>query len=137
MRDAIDLLLPKLAKVISNVAKFAVQWKGVPTLAYTHLQPGLYFENTICHCQMTCLLTLTFPIAQLITVGKRAAQWAQDLMFDLEIIEHVRNGIKFRGAFLVYLPLSRLSPGPKSPLFIGLNNICAKDTNDFTYYHHY
>jgi adenylosuccinate lyase len=38
-------------------------------------------------------------IAQLITVGKRAAQWAQDLMFDLESIELVRNGLKFRGTF--------------------------------------
>ncbi|KAI5861614.1 L-Aspartase-like protein [Durotheca rogersii] len=75
MRDAIDLLLPKLAKVISNLAKFALQWKDTPTLAYTHLQP-----------------------AQLITVGKRAAQWAQDLLFDLESFEHVRNGLKFRGA---------------------------------------
>ncbi|KAK6531719.1 adenylosuccinase ade13, variant 2 [Orbilia ellipsospora] len=36
--------------------------------------------------------------AQLITVGKRAAQWAQDLMFDLETIEGVRDGLKFRGA---------------------------------------
>ncbi|KAK0629503.1 L-Aspartase-like protein [Bombardia bombarda] len=75
MRDAMDLLLPKLAKVISNLAKFAVEWKATPTLAYTHLQP-----------------------AQLITVGKRAAQWAQDLMFDLESIEHVRSELKFRGA---------------------------------------
>jgi adenylosuccinate lyase len=47
MRDAMDLLLPKLAKVISNFAKFAVEWKGEPTLAYTHLQPGLY--STIYH----------------------------------------------------------------------------------------
>lgn len=70
-----DLLLPKLAKVISKLAKFAVEWKAMPTLAYTHLQP-----------------------AQLITVGKRAAQWAQDLMLDLESIEHVRDGLKFRGA---------------------------------------
>ncbi|KZZ90194.1 adenylosuccinate lyase [Moelleriella libera RCEF 2490] len=36
--------------------------------------------------------------AQLITVGKRAAQWAQDLVFDLESIEHVRNGLLLRGA---------------------------------------
>lgn len=75
MRDGIDLLLPKLAKVISNLSKFAVQWKAEPTLAYTHLQP-----------------------AQLITVGKRAAQWAQDLSMDLELIEFERKRLKFRGA---------------------------------------
>ncbi|KAF2130200.1 Adenylosuccinate lyase [Dothidotthia symphoricarpi CBS 119687] len=75
MRDAMDILLPKLAKVLSNLSKFALQWKSEPTLAYTHLQP-----------------------AQLITVGKRAAQWAQDLLFDLETIEHVRQTLQFRGA---------------------------------------
>ncbi|KAF3924292.1 hypothetical protein ABW21_db0206683 [Orbilia brochopaga] len=75
MRDAMDILLPKLAKAIWNLAQFAIKWKAEPTLAYTHLQP-----------------------AQLITVGKRAAQWAQDLIFDLENIEDVRNGLKFRGA---------------------------------------
>jgi adenylosuccinate lyase len=75
MRDAMDLLLPKLAKVLSNLSNFAMQWKSEPTLAYTHLQP-----------------------AQLITVGKRAAQWAQDLLFDLEAIEHVRSHLQFRGA---------------------------------------
>jgi adenylosuccinate lyase len=75
MKDAMDLLLPKLAKVISNLSKFALRWKSEPTLAYTHLQP-----------------------AQLITVGKRAAQWAQDLLFDLQAIENVREGLQFRGA---------------------------------------
>lgn len=40
MRDAMGILLPKLAKVIDNLAKFAMQWKATPTLAYTHLQPG-------------------------------------------------------------------------------------------------
>ncbi|KAL7943378.1 adenylosuccinate lyase [Trichoderma barbatum] len=75
MRQAMDLLLPKLAKVISNLAKFAMEWKAKPTLAYTHLQA-----------------------AQLITVGKRAAQWAQDLVFDLESIEHARDGLLLRGA---------------------------------------
>ncbi|KAK1594165.1 adenylosuccinate lyase [Colletotrichum navitas] len=75
MRDAMDLLLPRLAKVVSNLCKLAREWKATPALAYTHLQP-----------------------AQLITVGKRAAQWAQDLVFDLESIEHVRNGLLLRGA---------------------------------------
>ncbi|KAG5972859.1 hypothetical protein E4U58_006000 [Claviceps cyperi] len=75
MRDALDILLNKLAKVISNLAAFANQWKSEPTLAYTHFQS-----------------------AQPITVGRRAAQWAQDLMMDLEAIEAVRSGLKFRGA---------------------------------------
>ncbi|RKU49688.1 adenylosuccinase ade13 [Coniochaeta pulveracea] len=75
MRDALDLLSKKLAKVISNLSAFALKWKAEPTLAYTHLQA-----------------------AQLITVGKRAAQWAQDLMLDLHSIEQVRKELHFRGA---------------------------------------
>ncbi|KAI1095678.1 adenylosuccinate lyase [Rostrohypoxylon terebratum] len=81
MREAMDLLLPKLAKVIRlliqctyNLSNFAQQWKDEPTLGYTHYQP-----------------------AQLITVGKRAAQWIQELVMDLEDIEHVRKELQFRG----------------------------------------
>lgn len=48
MRDAMDIIIKRLAKVIYNLSKFALKWKAEPTLAYTHLQP-----------------------AQLITVGKR------------------------------------------------------------------
>ncbi|KAM3504451.1 hypothetical protein MY11210_008349 [Beauveria gryllotalpidicola] len=75
IKDGLDLILNKLAKVISNLAAFALKWKAEPTLAYTHLQA-----------------------AQLITVGKRAAQWAQDLMLDLHSIEQARDELKFRGA---------------------------------------
>ncbi|KAK0715960.1 adenylosuccinate lyase [Lasiosphaeris hirsuta] len=75
MRDAMDLLLPKLAKVIHNFSQFALQTKDIPTLAYTHYQP-----------------------AQLISVGRRAAQWAQDLMMDLKNIEIRRRDLLFRGA---------------------------------------
>ncbi|KAI0021623.1 Adenylosuccinate lyase [Xylariomycetidae sp. FL0641] len=75
MKDALDILVGRLAKVLQNMASFALEWKSEPTLAWTHLQA-----------------------AQLITVGKRVAQWAQDLMFDLECIEAVRDGLKFRGA---------------------------------------
>ncbi|KAI1416624.1 adenylosuccinate lyase [Hypoxylon sp. FL1857] len=93
MRDAMDLLLPKLAKVIryvnqpqrqlshvikcalwDNLSNFAQQWRDEPTLGYTHYQP-----------------------AQMITVGKRAAQWIQELVMDLEDIEHVRKELQFRG----------------------------------------
>lgn len=75
MREAMDILLPKLAKVIFNLKSFAEQWKSEPTLGWTHYQP-----------------------AQMITVGKRAAGWAQELMMDLHNIEHVRKELKFRGA---------------------------------------
>ncbi|KAI1484971.1 adenylosuccinate lyase [Biscogniauxia mediterranea] len=75
IRDALDLLTKKIAKVISNLASFAIKWKAEPTLAYTHLQA-----------------------AQLTTVGKRASSWIQDLMFDLHSIEQVRCELKLRGA---------------------------------------
>ncbi|KAJ4304418.1 adenylosuccinase ade13 [Collariella sp. IMI 366227] len=72
---ALDLILPKLAKVIQNLQQFALQYKDMPVLGFTHYQP-----------------------AQLITVGKRAAQWIQELMMDLEDIETVREKLQFRGA---------------------------------------
>ncbi|RKF60264.1 Adenylosuccinate lyase [Golovinomyces cichoracearum] len=75
LRDGLDLLLPKLAIIIHKLSSFAIQYKDMPTLGYTHYQP-----------------------AQLITVGRRAAQWVQDLMMDLDDIEKVRADIKFRGA---------------------------------------
>lgn len=75
MRDALDLLIPKLAKVLSNLQSFALEWKNEPTLSFTHLQP-----------------------AQISTVGKRAAAWAQDLLMDLNEFERVRADLKFRGA---------------------------------------
>lgn len=75
MRDGLDLLLPELATVIHKLSQFAIQYKDMPTLGFTHYQP-----------------------AQLITVGRRAAQWVQDLMMDLEDIEKVRADLRFRGA---------------------------------------
>jgi len=75
LRDGLDNLLPKLAGIIDSLAKFAIEWKEEPTLGYTHYQP-----------------------AQCITVGRRACQWIQDLLMDLEDIERVRADLKFRGA---------------------------------------
>ncbi|XP_052791194.1 adenylosuccinate lyase-like [Mya arenaria] len=74
MRDAFDIVLPKLARCIQRLAVFAEQYKNLPCLAYTHLQP-----------------------AQLTTVGKRACIWIQDLLMDLRNIERARNDLKFRG----------------------------------------
>ena len=74
MREAMKLVAARLANAIDALAKFAVQWKDLPTLGYTHFQP-----------------------AQLTTVGKRATLWAQDLVIDLEEIEHRIATLKFRG----------------------------------------
>jgi len=74
MRDAMRLLAEKLAGAIDALATFAVRWKDLPTLGYTHFQP-----------------------AQLTTVGKRATLWAQDLAIDLEELEYRIKTLKFRG----------------------------------------
>ncbi|PBP15382.1 adenylosuccinate lyase [Diplocarpon rosae] len=75
MRDAMDLLLPKLAKVVYNLSQFALETKDIPTLGFTH-----------------------FQAAQLITVGRRATQWIQDLLMDLRNISTQRQQLLFRGA---------------------------------------
>jgi adenylosuccinate lyase len=74
MRDAMRLVATRLANAIDALATFAMQWKDLPTLGYTHYQP-----------------------AQLTTVGKRATLWAQDLTMDLDEIEHRIATLKFRG----------------------------------------
>src|SRR6266850_5520878 len=74
MRDAMKLLCARLANAIDALGTFAKKWKDLPTLGYTHFQP-----------------------AQLTTVGKRAALWAQDLVIDLEEMEHRLATLKFRG----------------------------------------
>jgi adenylosuccinate lyase len=61
--------------VIHKLSQFAVEYKDMPTLGFTHFQP-----------------------AQLITVGRRAAQWVQDLVMDLEDIQRVRDDLLLRGA---------------------------------------
>ncbi|KAI9730649.1 MAG: adenylosuccinase ade13 [Claussenomyces sp. TS43310] len=74
-RDALDLLLPKLATIIHKLSAFALEYRDLPTLGYTHYQP-----------------------AQLITVGRRAAQFVQDLVMDLDDISKVRADLRYRGA---------------------------------------
>ena len=73
-RDALKYLRAELLKVIANLSSFADQYKTVPTLGYTHYQP-----------------------AQLVTVGKRATLWMQDLLSDLEELDFVIGTMKFLG----------------------------------------
>jgi adenylosuccinate lyase len=74
IRDAIDIILPKLARCIKRFADFADKYKSLPCLGYTHMQP-----------------------AQPVTVGKRATLWIRDLIKAFTAIERARDDIEFRG----------------------------------------
>ncbi len=73
-RDGLVYLRGEIAKVLKNLADFAEKYKDMPTLGYTHYQP-----------------------AQLVTVGKRAALWAQDFLADLEELDFVVDSFRFLG----------------------------------------
>ncbi len=74
MREALTLIRKRLVVVISKLAEFAEEYKAMPTLGFTHFQP-----------------------AQLVTVGKRATLWLQDLVFDLETVENAIASLKLLG----------------------------------------
>lgn len=74
MNEAMQLIKKKLVNLISVLAKFADEYKSLPTLAFTHFQP-----------------------AQPTTVGKRATLWLQDLMLDLEDVDFVLSKAKLLG----------------------------------------
>lgn len=74
MRNGFEILLPKLAAVLSRLTKFALEYRSLPTLGFTHLQP-----------------------AQLTTVGKRATLWLHDLLMDERALSRARDDLKFRG----------------------------------------
>ena len=74
IKDALDIVLKKLINVVNNLKIFALKYKNLPTLGYTHCQP-----------------------AQLTTVGKRACLWIQDLLTDIENLEFLIDSVKLRG----------------------------------------
>ncbi len=75
MREGLELIRAKLVNVIAKLKDFALKYKDLPTLAFTHFQP-----------------------AQPTTVGKRATLWMQDFMMDLEDLEYVLSSLKLLGS---------------------------------------
>ncbi|ABN51976.1 MAG TPA: adenylosuccinate lyase [Hungateiclostridium thermocellum] len=75
MTEALKLIKKKLLCVISKLSDFAMKYKDLPTLGYTHFQP-----------------------AQLVTVGKRATLWIQDLLMDLEDLDYILSNMKLLGS---------------------------------------
>ncbi|WP_292008781.1 adenylosuccinate lyase [Chryseobacterium sp.] len=74
IRDGLLILKKKLVNVIKNLSDFAIQYKDLPTLGFTHFQP-----------------------AQLTTVGKRATLWLQSLVLDIEELDFFLETLRFRG----------------------------------------
>ncbi|MBQ4516292.1 MAG: adenylosuccinate lyase, partial [Clostridia bacterium] len=75
MTQAMKIVRKKLVNVIAHLADFTMKYKDMPTLGFTHFQP-----------------------AQLTTVGKRATLWLQDLVMDLEDLEHQIKKAKLLGS---------------------------------------
>lgn len=72
--EALKIIRVKLINTINNLAKFALKYKSLPTLGFTHFQP-----------------------AQLTTVGKRSCLWLQDLLMDLEELDFQLERLKLLG----------------------------------------
>ncbi len=72
--DAVEIIKTKLVNVIDKLSRFALKYRHLPTLGFTHLQP-----------------------AQLTTVGKRATLWLQDLTMDYNNLVNLQNSFKLRG----------------------------------------
>lgn len=75
MRDGLNVIRRKLINVMNNLAKFAREYKDMPCMAYTHLQP-----------------------AQPTTVGKRATLWLNELLMDFEDLEYRISTLKMLGS---------------------------------------
>ncbi|WBW95069.1 adenylosuccinate lyase [Oceanirhabdus sp. W0125-5] len=74
MRDALKLIRKKLVNVMKYLSDFAMEYKDMPTLGFTHFQP-----------------------AQLTTVGKRATLWLHELYLDYEKLNYILDSLKMRG----------------------------------------
>lgn len=75
IRDALQLVRSKLISLIADLKAFALEYRDLPTLGFTHFQP-----------------------AQLTTVGKRASLWLQDVLLDYQDLDYHLSRFRFRGA---------------------------------------
>lgn len=75
MRSALELVRDKLVRVLASLGSFAERYKSLPTLGFTH-----------------------FQAAQLVTVGKRATLWMNELLMDLEEVEYRISTLKLLGS---------------------------------------
>ena len=75
MREGLELVRDKIVRVLACLAEFADKYKALPTLGYTH-----------------------FQAAQLVTVGKRAALWMNELLMDLEEVNYRISTLKLLGS---------------------------------------
>lgn len=75
MREGLVLIRDQLVRVLHTLAEFSDKYKSMPTLGFTHFQP-----------------------AQLVTVGKRATLWMNELLMDLEEVEFRIASLKLLGS---------------------------------------
>lgn len=74
IREGLVILRKKMVNLVKQLNDFALEYKDLPTLGFTHFQP-----------------------AQLTTVGKRATLWLQSVLLDFEELEFRIDTLRFRG----------------------------------------
>lgn len=74
MKHALELIRDKLVNLMYRLSKFAIEYKSLPCLGFTH-----------------------FQAAQLTTVGKRASLWLQDFFFDYLECERLIENLPLLG----------------------------------------
>lgn len=75
MTEAMKLIRKKLVNLMDKLSKFALEYKDLPCLGFTHFQP-----------------------AQPTTLGKRASLWLNDLLLDYEQLEFQISQMKLLGS---------------------------------------
>ena len=75
MKEGLTLIRDKLVRILAALGRFAAEYKAMPTLGYTH-----------------------FQAAQMVTVGKRATLWMNELLMDLDEVEFRLDNLKLLGS---------------------------------------